>query len=825
MHHASPFFYPPTDAPSAWTTRRVRAFARKYATVLGVLALLVVLRALLALYVYMTHEGTYRATGPLGEPSESSMRGYGFSLPSHEANAIRPSWDGTLSTSAFPPDADVEPQPPATPMYPRGANPHLGEIPSDVMKLLASPPPLTPPPPREAVPEGNTTWRYVPWTREANGSRTQFSEVPVDDTFTEADWRPPRFRGWTPPLAELFAPPPPVPPVQHPFAAPDRPSGSAHDPARDRELERRQSLVKNAFVRSWQGYKKYAWGSDEVRPVTEQDNNNFNGWGATIIDALDTLLVMGLQDEYKYAREHVHDVSFHYLSGQRSAYGYADGRVPVFETSIRYLGGLLSAYDMTGDDLMLDRAEELAQLLLPAFETLTGLPVGRMDLNDDTEYTSEYPRGFDSSVVLAEVSSMLLEYTRLWQVTGNRTYFDRVQRVTDYLDRNMTRLSVMGTLLPTTIYPETPMLAGKYTFGGQADSYYEYLIKEHQLLGGRLPQYARMYSEAVDAGVEHLWKEVGVVPRAPSLAASAEALGSGYFTPKVEHLACFAGGMLALGARLLPKRPHDLNMARRLTETCYWAYNATATGLGPENLDFYRVDDQDRFHVLTLADGTRRRGKPAGAPLVGVRMLRGEYRGRPETIESVFYMWRTTGDLVWQERGWQMFASWMTHALLPAGVASISNVNQVPAPKMDSMESYTMAETFKYYYLLFSPPSLVSLDDFVFTTEAHPLLAPRHGTFTRPGDVPASFPPSHGPWEDLDRPRGNMTSVQRADFYEKLMSPPPTANGFAPWQPWLGDDKEQLVQSILQAYGTKSSTPSPRPVHEASELYSATVSL
>lgn len=78
---------------------------------------------------------------------------------------------------------------------------------------------------------------------------------------------------------------------------------------------------------------------------------------------------------------------------------------------------------------------------------------------------------------------MLLEYTRLWQVTGNRTYFDRVQRVTDFLDRNMTKLSQFGTLLPAVLYPEEGIVSSKYSFGGGLDSYYEYLVKEHQLLG------------------------------------------------------------------------------------------------------------------------------------------------------------------------------------------------------------------------------------------------------------------------------------------------------------------------------------------------------
>lgn len=769
-----------------------------------------------------------------------SLRDYGFGSSENEKDSVPkyPMHTGshaTLRPDTFPAlmDPAMNKEPHDT-LYAPGANPHLGDIAPDVLAMLRSPPKLVaPPPPKPLNVTTNASWIYVPWKRELNGSKTRPEDAMHPSKHAQEDeWRPYPFNSWTSPLADVETiRVQSLPRIQYAFEDDSKYSGQRNNPSRDAELKRRQAMVKSAFVRAWQGYKTYAWGADEVRPVSEKPNNNFNGWGATIVDALDTLLMMGLHDEYRLAREHVYDVNFHYVGGQRSAYGQADGRVPVFETGIRYLGGLLSAYDLSGDALMLERAEELGQLILPAFETLSGLPVGRMHMDDSKQYTPENPRGYKASVILAEAASMLLEFTRLWQVTGNRTYFDRVQRVTDYIDRNLTDKSHMGTLIPTVIYPEGKTLAGKYTFGGQADSYYEYLIKEHQLLGGSTKQYARMYGDAINSAIVHLFKEVDVVPKAPSLAVCAESFGLGRYWAKVEHLGCFAGGMLALGSKLLTSRHDDLNIARRFTETCYWAYNSTTTGLGPENLEFYRPDDQDRYHVRSLLDGTRRRGQPSGYPYIGVRGLHNAYHNRPESIESVMYMWRTTGDPVWQERGWQMFASWMTHGLLPAGISAIRDVDDVPVSYTDSMESFTLAETLKYYYLLFSPPNVVSLDDFVFTTEAHPLLVPQRGRWAKAGDVPPSLPRYTPTTDDAwHRPRGNMTHGQQQQFYERAHQTPslPPMRGQNPWLKGAGGaaaaDAVEAVESAVRAHKAKVASTQTAPA-EPQALFSVTQSL
>lgn len=681
-----------------------------------------------------------------------------------------------------PPDWDA--------LYPDG-NPHHGIIPARFLSILEKEPVSQRPPKPQDVPHITAEmYQFDHWDPATRGSKTTFEDNErADMQSIGEDWRSPPWNNWRPPLSDLRKTNPPqgpLPKVQFPFANPSRHSGNSVDAAAEELAKKRQRLVRNAFLHAWEGYKKSAWGHDEVKPVSGRSNDNFNGWGATPVDVLDTLLIMDLPQEYDYVRQHAHDIDFHLVGGGRSAYGSSDGRIPVFETAIRYLGGLLSAYDLSGDELMKHRAEELGQLIMPAFETTSAVPMGRirMQHQSNTHSSSGHP-------VLAEAGSLLLEFTRLWQVTGNRTYFDRVQRVTDFLDKNITD-GRTGALFGTGLDPESYSTNGVVSFGGMADSYYEYLIKEYQLMGGRLKQYGRMYSEAIDSAKQYLMRDIQGVPHATSLYNIGETWGGGRSEPtqKLEHLSSFAGGMLGLGAKLLPERASDLELAMRYSETCYWAYNSSLTGIGPEDLVFTNRAAKKAKRVAadaasalevgvargTAAEGADAMQQPeirsdvsaksestssgmstAARALadavksivsakrmdrpwpVGVDSASPSYRNRPETIESVFYMWRITGDPLWRERGWQMFASWVTHSMTDHGFSSLNDVYEVPARKTDSQESYTFAETFKYYYLLFSPPELISLDHYVFTTEAHPLLVPQNGEYTRPGSGPRKF--------------------------------------------------------------------------------------
>ena len=115
----------------------------------------------------------------------------------------------------------------------------------------------------------------------------------------------------------------------------------------------RQKAVVQAFKHAWKAYKRYAWGKDELRPVSQKSNEWFN-LGLTLVDSLDTMWLMGLNEEFSEARDWV----------QNKMNVAQNKDVNLFETTIRVLGGLLSIYHLTGDSLFFDKAVGYVMLAL-----------------------------------------------------------------------------------------------------------------------------------------------------------------------------------------------------------------------------------------------------------------------------------------------------------------------------------------------------------------------------------------------------------------------------------------------------------------------------
>ncbi len=407
---------------------------------------------------------------------------------------------------------------------------------------------------------------------------------------------------------------------------------------------------------------------------------------------------MGLEDEYNYARPFVNQLNFHWVKGRDWSQGYISPEseknskgerwkitrdksvgMQVFETGIRYLGGLLGAYDLSGDKLMLDRAVDLAHVLKKAFNTASGLPQG-----------SRIDPGYDGAlqlfaVSIAEVGSMSLELIRLGHATGDRQWFDLAQRVTDFIEKHVVPRSKFPPLIPMRFSPDTDTpVAGTYSFGAMEDSYYEYLIKAYKLLGGGPlgEQYKRLYTKSIDAAKKLLYADINIMPNLDLFTIGK--WENNQLNHEVEHLACFAGGMLGMGARLLD-RDADFWAGQKFTNTCFWLSQHMAMGVQPEVVHFFKEDDPDlyinitstgrRYHAPqrdTIGDdnanhakmykdggGTWRwrddksaiaedSGRGVGLPISYYKHLNGSppglkkitpyYINRPATIESVFYM-------------------------------------------------------------------------------------------------------------------------------------------------------------------------------------------
>ncbi|KAH7394092.1 glycosyl hydrolase family 47-domain-containing protein [Phaeosphaeria sp. MPI-PUGE-AT-0046c] len=219
----------------------------------------------------------------------------------------------------------------------------------------------------------------------------------------------------------------PIPKIQFEFKAEE----AAAKTDRLAKLDR----IKTVFKKSWSGYKEFAWTHDELRPQSGTFKDPFAGWRATLVDALDTLWLMGLKDEFEEAVKAVDTIDF-------TTTPRAD--IPLFETTIRYLGGLLAAYDISGRKykVLLSKSIELAEILVSAFDTPNRMPETYYYWRP--QFASQKHRA-STRVVLAEIGSLSMELTRLAQLTGQDKYYDAIARITDNLEdfQNKTKLPGM----------------------------------------------------------------------------------------------------------------------------------------------------------------------------------------------------------------------------------------------------------------------------------------------------------------------------------------------------------------------------------------------
>ncbi|KEZ44269.1 Glycosyl hydrolase family 47 [Scedosporium apiospermum] len=501
------------------------------------------------------------------------------------------------------------------------------------------------------------------------------------------------------------------------------------------DWEKRREHVARAFEQSWDAYERYAWGYDEYHPVSKGRRNMApKGLGWIIIDSLDTMMIMNQTERLSHAREWL----------QNTLTWDQDQDVNTFETTIRMLGGLLSAHylstefpnmapvakDAGGEDLYLEKAKDLADRLMVAFDSDSGIPFASVNLGTLQPIPSHADNGASST---AETATLQLEFKYLAKLTGEKFYWDKVEKVIKVIDDN----GAEDGLVPIYIYPDSGKFKGRNVrLGSRGDSYYEYLIKQYLQTNKAEPIYEEMWDQALEGVRRHL-----ITYTEPSgftiIAERPEGLDAP-LSPKMDHLVCFMPGTIALAAtgglplseaRKLAtwsrKDEEDIKLAAELTHTCWATYKYMATGLAAE-ITHFNVGkpplSEGAAHptppsVLSSSDADA----PWRADFI-VKPADVHNLQRPETVESLFYMWRITGDVKYREWGWEMFMSFMEHtAVEGGGFTSLTNANKVPPVTRDNMESFWLAETLKYFYLLFSPDDLLPLDKVVFNTEAHPL--------------------------------------------------------------------------------------------------------
>ncbi len=415
-------------------------------------------------------------------------------------------------------------------------------------------------------------------------------------------------------------------------------------------------LVVQEFLHAWDGYVKYAWGADQVMPVSMAPNDFFvpgHPIGLSIIEALDTLYVMHLDDQLHDGVDWIrHNLDFD-----------IDGDFHVFEAIIRVVGGLEAGYLATGDPMLLAQCKDLTDRLLPAFtQSPTGMPYQYVNLATGAVSGPEPP--------LAEVGSNILEFGVLSQLTGDPTYFRLAKRAQAAAIARRSSLDLMAT----TINVETGEWVDSEDQAPNppVDSFYEYLwggwamfsdpdnLRWFNLLNAALSRYSL---EIYDG---NLWYrqidfETGaVVSRQQSELAAfwAEVLGH--------------AGQLQTGDRY------------------YRSWTA----------------ELDRFPVL-----------PEEIDYSTGAVLSASNQFRPEYPNASFDLFLQTGDPFYAQTALQWFNGMRENARVPAGYTIINDVTTRPMQLGDLMPAYGFAEDFKYLYLIFSRTPRFDRRNYYLSTE------------------------------------------------------------------------------------------------------------
>jgi len=412
-------------------------------------------------------------------------------------------------------------------------------------------------------------------------------------------------------------------------------------------------IITDACRHAWQGYIKDASGFDALMPISKKGQNWYSSsLVMTPVDAFDTFVLMKMKPEADEAKA----IIFKDLSFKKNM------EVQLFEVSIRFLGGLISSYELDGDPRFLKLAKDLGKRLLPAFNSPTGMPYRYVNLQTG--------KTRDPLSNPAEIGTYLLEFGKLTQYTGDSVFYKTAKKASFEVFKRRSKIGLVGTVIDvnTGNWANT-----ESQIGARIDSYYEYLYKAWLLFGDRDCKAA--WETSNEAIIKYLY-----VKTDKGAFFTRVDMNTGREThPLYGALDAFYAGILTLSG--------NLTLAQNIQQgnTYMWV----KFHIEPEEFNF-------RTDSVTAP----------GYPL------------RPENLESCFYLYRATKDEQYLRMGKRMIDDIFSKCRTTDGFAAVKDVRTLELE--DSMESFFFAETLKYAYLIFAPESTLDLKKVVFTTEAHP---------------------------------------------------------------------------------------------------------
>jgi mannosyl-oligosaccharide alpha-1,2-mannosidase len=424
--------------------------------------------------------------------------------------------------------------------------------------------------------------------------------------------------------------------------------------------------VKAEMAFAWQGYRARAWGHDQVKPVSGGHEEFFfpdRPMGLTIVEALDTLWLMGLDEAFEEGLNWV-------LANLRFD---IDAEVQVFECSIRLLGGLLAAHHACGEARLLALAQDLARRLAPAFErSPTGMPYRFVNLR-----TGSVRR--DPITFPAEVGSYLPEWGTLSKLTGERRFHDLPKAAAKAM---FDRRSGIDLLADTIDVDSGRWLSRQATVGPPSDSYYEYLWDAWQLHGD---QDARRWYDTLTAAI---LKHLPVIVDGRLWFARVDFETGEVLNHHQTELDAFYGGLLGQGGAMTPGVAYTLS----------WAAVQDRFGVIPEGFDY------QTFQATTPSNALR-----------------------PELADAALNLWLLDRDPRWRHVCRAHFETMKRTSRTTFGYSGIADVSKNPMTLDDTCPGYWWAEQMKYYWLIFSDTPRFDYRDNYLSTEGKVLKGLRRG--------------------------------------------------------------------------------------------------
>ncbi|KAL8243789.1 hypothetical protein R6Q59_010047 [Mikania micrantha] len=492
----------------------------------------------------------------------------------------------------------------------------------------------------------------------------------------------------------------------------------------------RLKVVKAEFEHAWYGYRNNAWKANTLKPLNGGENNRNCAWAGTVVDSLDTLWIMDMKDQFDDAVKVTAGINFKHSA--------ATCQINLVDATVRWLGGMIAAYDLSQDQRLLPKIAELGNLLHGQFNTHNGMPCSNCRLLEHASTHHQTPR----DTALSDIGSFHLEFSRLAQITGEKKFAEIVNHLTTILETHQESSSIPG-LWPervdtTTVDlgPTDHFATASHTFslGTLSDSTYEYLVKTHLLLGGQTKRYAQMWFKASIAIVHNLLFRAYLPspsPKHPTLftgiATHQHKSDSYLLEPRLQQSSCYTGSLFALSSRLF-NHPADLELSKELTQGCIWAWQTSPLGIMPETVTVMTCPQpmgaQCAWNQTYYDHAQPAKDMPPGF----LYSKNPRYLLRGDIAESLFVMYRVTGDAYYRDAAWRIFQAIVAQTRTSYGHAGLANVMRGPhaskaanAVFVDDMDPVWLAQTLKYFYLVFADPGTVSLDHFVFNTHGHPL--------------------------------------------------------------------------------------------------------